>query len=90
MANIINEGGFNTGRMYSREGQRIYWWQYDDNSVVFYDLDRMIIGKINVPFDNGGAIAWWITAAYDRSEYSMACQPAVVDENFDFGVKLRI
>ena len=87
---IYKEGGFNTGRLYSNLGQRIYWWQDTENFVAFYDVDRMIIGMINDPFDNLGAPAHWITAQYDKGNYSMACQPKCMPANFDFGPHLRI
>jgi hypothetical protein len=37
---------FNTGRQYSREGQRISATLHDDGVVTFYDHDRMIDGQL--------------------------------------------
>lgn len=36
---------FNTGRMYTRHGQRITATLHDDGVVTFYDHDRMIDGE---------------------------------------------
>jgi hypothetical protein len=58
---IIATGGFNTGRLYSREGQRIYWAQRNDGWLYFNDIDRMIDGWL--PRDMHGAAADTISAA---------------------------
>lgn len=39
---------FNTGRKYSREGQRIVAILHDDNVVTFMDHDRMIAGEFTI------------------------------------------
>jgi hypothetical protein len=43
---IIATGGFNTGRKYTAEGQRIFWAQRADGWVYFKDADRMIDGWV--------------------------------------------
>ena len=58
---IIATGGFNTGRKYTAEGQRIFWAQRADGWVYFKDADRMIDGWIDR--DLWGAAADTIPAA---------------------------
>lgn len=58
---IIATGGFNTGRQYTAEGQRIFWAQRADGWVYFKDADRMIDGWI--ARDLWGAAADTIPAA---------------------------
>ena len=87
---IIKQGGYNTGRMYGPFGQRVYWWFMRDHSIIFCDLDRMIVGQTKEEYDDLGATAWWVQAQYDKNAYHMACQPAIIPKDFDFGVKLRI
>lgn len=58
---IIATGGFNTGRQYTAEGQRIFWAQRADGWVYFKDADRMIDGWIDR--DLWGAAANTISAA---------------------------
>ena len=41
---VLLEGAFNTGRLYTRRGQRIYWWQFEDRTLYFRDVSRMVDG----------------------------------------------
>lgn len=103
---IIATGGFNTGRLYSREGQRIFWAQRGDGWVYFSDRDRMIDGWLHRtdPVPGGGAglrtggspgFARWIMRGYDNHEYSFS-HPGQTERNpsapadFDYGPALRI
>lgn len=38
---IVAQGGFNTGRLYTPEGQLIFWTVYSDRWVVMRDRSRM-------------------------------------------------
>ena len=58
---IIAAGGFNTGRLYTAAGQRIFWAQRADGWVYFKDTDRMIDGWIDR--DLWGAAADTLSAA---------------------------
>jgi len=46
---------WNTGRLYSAEGQRITARQNDDGTIVFRDHDRMVEGVLTVESTYGGA-----------------------------------
>jgi hypothetical protein len=96
--NIVAEGGFNSGRMYRAEGQRIYWALREDGWLFFNDIDRMIYGWI----DMGNANAEYpepdileIMRKYDNSDYRFsfpgqdARNPDVPDD-FDYGIKRRL
>lgn len=87
---IIHEGHFNTGRMYSSAGQRIYWWCDDDAVVTFYDLDRMIVGVLDRHEYPEHVTPRWLMDQYDNGRYSMGCQPAPLPEDVDFGPRLNI
>jgi len=89
-APIIAEGGFNTGRMYSANGQEVYWWCDDDAVITFYDRSRMIIGVLHAHEYPQYITPKLIMFEYDAGNYNMACQPARIPEDFDFGPKLRI
>lgn len=43
---VLVSGGFNTGRPYSDQGQRIWWMQREDGWLHFIDRDRGISGWI--------------------------------------------
>ena len=91
---IIATGGFNTGRLYSREGQRIYWAQRADGYVYFNDIDRMIDGWISrdylLPIDHD-VKPQWIMQFYDDRRYNYPTSPTPsVPADFDFGAALRI
>lgn len=93
-SDIIATGGFNTGRLYSREGQRIYWAQRADGRVYFSDRDRMIDGVIDrdyrYPADHA-VTPRWIMQFYDKHQYNYPTgkRPSVPDD-FDYGAALRI
>ncbi len=96
---IIATGGFNTGRLYSREGQRIFWAQHGDGWVYIYDLDRMIDGWARHTgrfFWDGEAInPAWVMRQYDKGDLEYfhpnrnTPRPSV-PADFDFGAPLRI
>ena len=71
---IICEGAFNTVRLYTTDGQRIYWWQFEDGSVYFRDVSRMVdgyTGPIGTSLANIGPLraAVIIMPRYDRGEH---------------------
>jgi len=93
---IIAHGGFNSGRLYTAEGQRIYWTLDADGWLFFNDRDRMIWGWIDSDFDadvlpNAPAIM----DAYDRNAYAFI-RPNQQERNpsppadFDYGIKRRL
>ena len=89
---IAARGGFNSGRMYSGEGQRIYWALRSDGWLFFSDIDRMIDGWIVIAGDPSPFKIMW---EYDagRYEYLFPGQSErnpSVPEGFDFGAKLRL
>ena len=96
---IIATGGFNTGRLYSAKGQRIFWAEHSDGWVYIYDLDRMIDGWAQ----HTGRFFWdgealnpaWVMRQYDggKLEYShpnYSTPRPSVPADFDFGPALRI
>lgn len=64
--------GFNTGRLYTRDGQRISVEIRDDHSVLFNDHSRGIDGKLDVKI-SPDLPKWRIIEAvmhhYDRNQY---------------------
>jgi hypothetical protein len=41
---IIASGGFNTGRLYTAQGQRVTFWKTDNGWLIFRDRSRMVGG----------------------------------------------
>ena len=91
---IIATGGFNTGRQYTAEGQRIFWAQRADGWVYFKDADRMIDGWIDR--DLWGAAAdtipaavllahpvapQWLMNRYDNHKYTYKPHGDTADRN---------
>lgn len=91
---IIATGGFNTGRTYTAEGQRIFWAQRADGWVYFKDADRMIDGWI--ARDLWGAAAdtlsaadllahpvspQWLMNRYDNHKYTYKPHGDTADRN---------
>jgi hypothetical protein len=91
---IIATGGFNTGRQYTAEGQRIFWAQRTDGWVYFKDADRMIDGWI--ARDLWGAAAdtlsaadllahpvspQWLMSRYDNHKYTYKPHGDTADRN---------
>ena len=91
---IIATGGFNTGRQYTAEGQRIFWAQRADGWVYFKDADRMIDGWIDR--DLWGAAAdtlsaadllahpvspKWLMSRYDNYKYTYKPHGDTADRN---------
>lgn len=66
---------FNTGRLYTKEGQVIRAvWDKDKEVVHFADFSRAINGTIQAPeraitFRTPGGLAAWVMERYDRGEY---------------------
>lgn len=102
---FIAQGGFNTGRLYRPEGQRIFWAQRADGWLYFNDIDRMIAAWIKCEADGDklqkrrdliGVNAKWLMAQYDAGRYEFYPdprpdeRPPSVPEGFDFGAPLRI
>ena len=74
---VIAQGGFNTGRLYRQDGQKIYWWlmevSEDEHQIFFKDVSRMTSGYIEtlVPglFERGGAtMPPYLMRRYDRGQ----------------------
>jgi hypothetical protein len=96
---IIATGGFNTGRLYTREGQRIYWAQRADGWLFFNDIDRMVSGWVKrdgALWQSGRPpVPTWLLAQYDAGNYEFYA-PNQNERNpsapadFDFGAALRI
>ena len=91
---IIATGGFNTGRQYTAEGQRIFWAQRADGWVYFKDTDRMIDGWVTR--DLWGAAAdtlsaadllahpvtpKWLMSRYDNHKYTFKPHGDTADRN---------
>ena len=102
----IATGGFNTGRLYTAAGQRIWWAQRADGWVYFKDIDRMIDGWLHRsdPVPGGGTglrtggspgFARWLMRGYDNHEHRFS-HPGQTERNpsapadFDLGAALRI
>lgn len=61
--------GFNTGRKYTANGQRIaYSW--DGATVIFADFDRMIYGEYASDVEPTNSS---VLAVYDSNGYHMSC-----------------
>jgi len=96
---IIATGGFNTGRLYTQSGQRIFWAQRADGWMFFNDIDRMVSGWVKrdgALWQAGRAPApTWLLGKYDAGDFEFYA-PAQTERNpsvpadFDFGAALRI
>lgn len=64
---------FNTGRQYSKQGQRIVAAQVDDGRIFFVDLDRCIDGMITAP--NAELTEASVLKAYDANQYRWVGHP---------------
>ena len=60
---------FNTGRLYTADGQRITATFHDDGAVTFYDHSRGIEGEMADPIHVNPSEAWLLWA-YDRGKYN--------------------
>lgn len=101
---IVASGGFNSGRLYSRFGQRIWWVQFEDGWLYFKDIDRMIDGWINregLPEEQLAApvLPGWLMRKYDLrayvdylvGDYGRQYRPDVQrPKDFDFGPALQL
>ena len=67
---IIATGGFNTGRLYTAAGQRIFWAQRADGWVYFKDTDRMIDGWVDRRYDGTDVSPRWLMGRYDARDYN--------------------
>ena len=99
-APIIATGGFNTGRLYTTHGQRIWWAQRADGWLFFRDVDRMLSGWLlrdgSLPIDRPASPAW-IMRKYDGGSYECWAPPGemtdgnpAMPDGFDFGPALRL
>lgn len=96
---IIATGGFNTGRLYSVRGQRIFWAQRADGWMFFNDIDRMVSGWVQregALWQAGrGPVPTWLLGKYDAGNFEFYA-PGQTERNpsvpadFDFGAPLRI
>lgn len=105
-AAIIATGGFNTGRLYTQHGQRIWWAQRADGWLFFKDVDRMLSGWLKREGTPGGLVdpiiiervlPRWIMRQYDGGQYEAWAPPGEVTANnptmpegVDFGPGLRL
>ena len=64
---------FNTGRQYSKQGQRIVAAQVDDGRIFFVDLDRCIDGMITAP--SAELTEASVLKAYDSNQYRWVGHP---------------
>jgi hypothetical protein len=96
---IIATGGFNTGRLYTQNGQRIFWAQRADGWLFFNDIDRMVSGWIKrdgALWQVGRApVPTWVLKQYDAGDYEFYAPNQTernpsVPADFDFGTALRI
>jgi hypothetical protein len=97
---FLVSGGFNTGRLYSREGPRIFWAARGDGWVYFKDCDRLISGWMHreTPGNHAAPVLpAWLLGRYDRGEYLLSPAseafddiPARIPDCFDFGAALRL
>lgn len=98
----VARGGFNTGRLYARDGQKIFWWQFNDKSVYFRDVSRMVDGYIDpigywLDEIDDAAIAHVLMHRYDnglhkrwRDDGAEPHKILEVPDDFDFGAAMRI
>jgi hypothetical protein len=72
---IIASGGFNTGRLYTQHGQRIFWAQREDGWLGFVDQDRMISGWIKreepLKILEAPILPKWLMGKYDHCQYQI-------------------
>lgn len=102
---VMASGGFNSGRLYGREGQRIWWVQSDDGWLYFKDIDRMIDGWIKRGEDwsdvllAAPVLPGWLMQKYDQrayvdyvgDDYGRQYRPEYQrPADFDFGPALRL
>lgn len=96
---ITATGGFNTGRLYTANGQRIWWAQRSDGWLFFNDRDRMVSGWIERtgPLVAAGKppVPSWLLSKYDEADFHFYA-PGQTERNptppadFDYGNPLRI
>lgn len=96
-ARPLAKGAFNTGRLYTAQGQRIWWVQYDDGWLWFSDIDRMISGWIERTGPLGVLSApvmpEWLMRYYDNNRYTLqraGIRPPSMAADTEFGPALRI
>lgn len=73
---------FNTGRRYTREGQRIVAMLHEDGVVTFMDHDRKIAGEFDIcdaPFDRRTVLDTYDCGAYRMSSRAMSPDHALED-----------
>lgn len=100
MVKVIVQGGFNTGRLYSDDGQKIYYWQFDDGILYFRDLSRGIDGFLRVDEvqRHFPVIPGWLMRQYDNNQHAIwpddvqryGHRKLAVPAGYDFGPLLRI
>lgn len=65
--------GFNTGRCYQADGQRISWVVSEDRAILFNDHSRGISGRLTEDHEDllpGERLdSRFVLAAYDRGHY---------------------
>lgn len=60
---------FNTGRLYSKHGQRISATRYGDGRVTFYDHDRMVDGEFRSAWRPSEPLRQEVMIRYDQMDY---------------------
>jgi hypothetical protein len=96
---IVATGGFNTGRLYTDKGQRIFWAQRADGWLFFNDRDRMVSGWVERtgPMVAAGVpvVPAWLMGKYDEGKFQFYA-PNQTERNpsapvdFDYGAALHI
>jgi hypothetical protein len=85
--------GFNTGRLYQSDGQRISYVATEDGNgtviILFNDHSRGISGKLNAPYEIGRLSPQFIMDEYDAGRYSYDPKADAVKAE-DWGKALRI
>jgi hypothetical protein len=90
---IIATGGFNTGRMYTVHGQRIWWAYTTDSWTYFSDLCRGIDHWV-APSEgqNGPLSPHQLMKAYDNMQYAHRhdVPKPIMPKDFSDFIKFRI
>lgn len=92
---IIAEGGFNTGRLYTKDGQLIDWYQLSNDKLLFKDRSRMGHGFIDRTATTAEVLPAWLMSKYDNGHFDNHCAdfpdylaPRHLDR--DYGPALKI
>ena len=100
MTKVVVQGGFSTGRLYADDGQKVYYWQFDDGALYFVDLSRGIDGWLYLDEvqRNAPVIPGWLMRQYDHNLHvrwpddfqKYEYHALAVPEGYDFGPLLNL